>query len=103
MYVNQHARARLRERLPEAEADAIVERLEQTPGEPGTLGIIVSRLQGGMARGDQRREVEFRASNGDTVVAIVADGEVTTVYYRRSWNQRLDAGALGVARVIRWA
>jgi hypothetical protein len=102
MFVNSHARARLRERLPQSEADAIVDRLEATPGEPGVLGIIVARLKGEV-RGDQRQEVEFRASNGDTVVAIVDEGEVTTVYYRRSWNQRLDAAGLGVQRVIRWA
>lgn len=101
MFVNSHARARLAERLPQSEADAIVARLEQTPGEPGLFAIILARIAG--QRGDQRPEVEFRASNGDTVVAIVNDGEVTTVYYRRSWNQRLDASGLGVERVVRWA
>lgn len=102
MFVNSHARARLAERLPAAEAEAIIERLEETPGEPGVIGIIVARLKGEV-RGDQRPEVEFRASNGDTVVAIVDEGEVATVYYRRSWNQRLDAAGLGVSRVVRWA
>ncbi|HET7070119.1 MAG TPA: hypothetical protein VFI40_04800 [Nocardioides sp.] len=101
MFVNAHAGNRLRERLPAAEAAAIIARLEATPGEPGIVGIIVARLRG-ETRGDQRSEVELRASNGDTVVAIVADGEVTTVYYRRSWNQRLDAAGLGVGRVVRW-
>lgn len=100
MYVNAHAIARLEERLPAAEAARIIDRLEQTPGEPGVLAIVLHRLQG--HRGDTRQEVEFRASNGDTVVAIVRDGEVATIYYRRSENQSFTPAALGVERVVRW-
>lgn len=101
MFVNSHARARLTDRLPAKEAQAIIDRLEASPGDPGVLAIIVAHLRG-EKRGRQFSKVHVEASNGDTVVAIVDEGEVTTVYYRRSWNQRLDAAGLGVERVVSW-
>lgn len=97
MFVNRHARYRLGERLLPAEAEAIVARLEAEPGTPGLAAVILGRVA--EARGDRRSEVELRESNGDVIVAIVDEGEVTTVYYRRSWDQRLDADGLGVDRV----
>lgn len=97
MLLSAHARARLRERLPVDEALSIEQRLEQTLGEPGLVAIIVARLRG--HRGDRRPETELRASNGDTVVAIVEDGTVVTVYYRRS-GQPLPPQ---VERIVLWA
>jgi hypothetical protein len=101
VFISAHAAARLRERLPDREADGIVARLEAAPGSPGLVAFIVDRHPG-EHRGDLRRNVAERASNGDTVVAIARDGEVTTVYYRRSWDQTLTAHGLGVGRVVRW-
>lgn len=83
MFVNAHARARLRERLGPVTAGGIIADLETMPGEAGSVAIEVATW-----------------TADDRVVVIARGGEVTTVMLRRARDQSFTPAAMHVDRVV---
>ena len=90
--LTQHAMDRLARFAP-AERETIAARAEREAAKYPT-GRTAIRL----ANLDMRGAAWSDASNGDTVVAIVLDGRVVTIEYRRS-SQPFNRGALRVDRL----
>lgn len=93
MMVGRHAEVALvalAERVP---SSAILSQLRRTPAPTGSLALEVHRMT--MCHGERD------ASNGDSVVVIVRDGEVVTAMLRRSW-QPFTPAALRVDEVQSW-
>lgn len=92
MHVTMHAQARIAARVGWRVAVPIIERLESTPGEPGTIAVELVRFPSPV--------VNETGSNGDMLVAIVVDGSVETIMLRRSWSQPFTPAALSVSRCV---
>lgn len=89
MIVSLHARGQLLSRLPSYVAVTIIRELEHSRAPEGSEARIVRRTSY-MTDGQ---------SNGDVVVAIIVDGEVRTVYFRRS-TQTFTPEAFRVERIV---
>ena len=75
MFITSHAKARMRSRLDAVLTRSIESHLESVVGVPGRYVYIVRYLAVPVLADD--------GSNGDVVLAIVEDGSVETVCFRR--------------------
>ena len=91
MFITQHARGRIMERVPAGWAGGILARLEHAPGEPGVYAYIVANLP--------YIRVAEDGSNGDILVVVAVDASVETVYLRRA-EQDMSAAFFGAERVV---
>jgi hypothetical protein len=87
MYVTQHARERIAERLG-PEAPALVDILSSYDGEAGTVAYLM--LNRNLFSMEPKRQV---------LVAIAVDGSVDTIYWRRA-TQDLSPEFFGARKVI---
>lgn len=98
MFVTEHAQRRLRERFSPLMVGALVDLLDGTAGELGTVAYIA-----GTVPVDAKAPVPegrwWEDSNGDVVVAVARDGSVETVFYRRS-TQDMSASFFGARKVV---
>lgn len=90
MYVTQHARDRIADRLGEGVADGYVELLEQHYSDEYGTHAYLLRLPAPVRADD--------GSNGNVLVVIAVDGSVETVYFRRA-DQDLSPAYFGARRV----
>lgn len=96
--MSPHALDRIAERVPDLSAlRATIADAERTfPRESAAVRVAILPAH----RGDTGRDVWQREqSNGNEVWAVIRDGYCTTVMLRRS-DQKRDAWAFGVKRVV---
>lgn len=92
MYVTQHAKARIRDRLDRPDAHRAVALLERASGDIGTVAYMLANVA---------PKVADDGSNGDILIAVAVDGSVETVYFRRSTHD-MSAAFFGADRVVDW-
>lgn len=90
VFVSQHARDRIEQRLNPVLAYSIIQRLEDNPGYQYTVVFVLHR---------DLNVVCDDGSNGDTLLAVAVEGTVETVYFRRG-EQTYDPRHFGAQRVI---
>jgi hypothetical protein len=99
MFVTNHARSRLTERMTDMRADRIALLLEAfTTTHTGKLAIIVGTLPRKVSAPAPEGKW-WQDSNGEVIVAIAVGGSVETVFFRRA-SQDMTPEFFGVKTVI---
>lgn len=78
MNVSLHARGQLLTRMPAPEAVVLIAELEDTKAPSGSEARIIRRFAS-----KQAADKRWGLSNGGVLVAIIEQGTVVTVYWRR--------------------